>query len=370
MADTTPVNVMVLGASGFIGRNVVHYLVSNDLCEHVTIVDKVLPETAYLNEDHAASFASDKVDFRQANLANEGSIERAFNKEPVMSYTYVINCAANTKYGQVESVYEAGVLGLSVKCAQKAAELGVQRFIEISTSQVYDGNKKIKDETGATDPWTHLATYKLQAEEALLAMDNIEVIIVRPAVCYGPGDVMGLMPRIIVAAVYKELGEKMQMLWTKDMRLNTVHVTDVATALWHLCLNGQPGEIYNLADKNDTTQRKVNILLEAIFGIETKFAGSIKSNLAKLNLAAVTEDVNDKHLKPWSDLCSAAGIDNTPLTPYLDQELLYNNWVSVNGEKIESTGFEYQFPELTEDLLREQIDYYTSQGIFPESVLE
>ena len=271
-----------------------------------------------------------------------------------------------------------------------------------NVGQVYDGNKKIKDETGATDPWTHLATYKLQAEEALLAMDNIEVIIVRPAVCYGPGDVMGLMPRIIVAAVYKELGEKMQMLWTKDMRLNTVHVTDVATALWHLCLNGcamsclggnvvvvvvvvavrklfrpllgwpsprgekklhsltpvvghtllpcllltllcrQPGEIYNLADKNDTTQRKVNILLEAIFGIETKFAGSIKSNLAKLNLAAVTEDVNDKHLKPWSDLCSAAGIDNTPLTPYLDQELLYNNWVSVNGEKIESTGFEYQ----------------------------
>ena len=147
MADTTPVNVMVLGASGFIGRNVVHYLVSNDLCEHVTIVDKVgrvsksgepwicffparqwsayvwsdvvvvaalfvavgnrltgdpaithqvLPETAYLNEDHAASFASDKVDFRQANLANEGSIERAFNKEPVMSYTYVINCPSFT----------------------------------------------------------------------------------------------------------------------------------------------------------------------------------------------------------------------------------------------------------------------------------
>jgi len=86
-------------------------------------------------------------------------------------------------------------------------------------------------------------------------------------------------------------------------------------------------------------------------------------------MSSVTEQINDKHLKPWSDLCKKEGINNTPLTPYLDQELLYNNSLSVDGSKIESTGFTYDHPVLTEQLLREQVAYFTEQNLFPKSVL-
>jgi hypothetical protein len=41
----------------------------------------------------------------------------------------------------------------------------------------------------------------------------------------------GLTPRIVIAAVYKELKEEMKFLWTKDLRINTVHVDDVVGAL-------------------------------------------------------------------------------------------------------------------------------------------
>lgn len=44
------------------------------------------------------------------------------------------------------------------------------------------------------------------------------------------------------------------MLWTSDYKTNTVHVYDVARAIWHVCFHGSPGEIYNLADKGDTSQ--------------------------------------------------------------------------------------------------------------------
>jgi len=166
--------------------------------------------------------------------------------------------------------------------------------------------------------------------------------------------------------VYKHINEKMKFLWDEKLKINTVHVDDVAKALWAVSQKGQLGAIYNLADKSDTDQGDFNKILEKIFGIETGFIGSMVSNLAKMNMKSVTEDVNDKHLKPWSELCKNANIVNTPLTPYLDQELLYNNSLSVDGTAIENTGwFKYDKPQLTEALIREQIAYYISQKLFP-----
>ncbi len=82
-------------------------------------------------------------------------------------------------------------------------------------------------------------------------------------------------------------------------------------------------------------------------------------------MKAITEEVNDKHLKPWSDLCKKAGISNTPLTPYLDPELLYNNALSIEGSAIEATGFVYDHPTLSTQDFRDMIDYYQKQKLFP-----
>ena len=61
-------------------------------------------------------------------------------------------------------------------------------------------------------------------------------------------------PRLIIGAVYKKLGEKMELLWTDKLRLNTVHVSDVVAALMHLAEKGEQGEIYNLADSGDSSK--------------------------------------------------------------------------------------------------------------------
>ena len=61
-------------------------------------------------------------------------------------------------------------------------------------------------------------------------------------------------PRLIIAACYKQLGEKMKLLWTKDLKMNTVHVQDVVRALWHLRDAGPSCEVYNLVDKGETSE--------------------------------------------------------------------------------------------------------------------
>lgn len=70
-------------------------------------------------------------------------------------------------------------------------------------------------------------------------------------------------------------------------------------------------------------------------------------------MASATEESNEKHLAPWSEACSKDSITNTPLSPYIDQELLYNKHLHINGTKIENVGFVYDVPRPTLDLLRE-----------------
>jgi nucleoside-diphosphate-sugar epimerase len=359
--------ILVLGAVGFIGRNFVTYLVENDLASKIRIVDKVIPKTAFLTARHQAAF--DKVEFLQKNLVNPASIAQCF-EDPEGKYDYVFNLAAETKYSQTEEVYNERVYLLSVNCAKEAAKQGVKMFVEVSTAQVYDADKKPSDEGSKIKPWTLIAKYKLKAEEEIKAIDGLNYCIVRPAIVYGPGDITGITPRIIIGAVYKQLGEEMKFLWSKDLRINTVHVTDVCRALLLIAQKAKKGDIYNLADSGDTSQETVASFLRDIYQIKTDYQGSVISNFAMLNLESVTEDINDKHLQPWSELCKAKGISSTPLTPYLDKELLYNNSLSINGSKITTElGFKYEVPEMKKDLLLEVIKNFIEVKAFPSGLI-
>ncbi len=94
-----------------------------------------------------------------------------------------------------------------------------------------------------------------------------------------------IVPRIAVAYVYKLIGEKMKFLWDKKLKINCVNVEDVASAIMH-CLERpgiKKGDVYNLADKTDLDQGKINAFLSAIFGISTGFAGTFLSQFAKVS---------------------------------------------------------------------------------------
>lgn len=359
--------VLVLGAVGFIGRNFVTFLVENDLCSKIRIVDKVIPKTAFLTARQTAAF--EKCEFLQKNLVNPASIAQCF-EDPDGKYDYVFNLAAETKYSQTEEVYQERVYLLSVNCAKEAAKQGVKMFVEVSTAQVYDADKKASDETSKVKPWTIIAKYKLKAEEELSKISGLNYVIVRPAIVYGVGDILGITPRLIIGAVYKHLKEEMKFLWTKDLRINTVHVNDVCKALFLVAQKGTSGKIYNLADSNETNQETVAAIIREIYGIKTDYQGSVISNFAMLNLESVTEDVNDKHLQPWSELCKSHGITSTPLTPYLDKELLSNNSLTIDGTAItKDLGFTYDHPKMTKELLMEVIQNFIDVKAFPSGIL-
>jgi len=360
--------VIVCGGLGFIGKHLVTYLANNKLASKIVVADKVLPEVAGLSAAEMAIYKSDLVKFVQCNLAREQTIQKVFDAAggPV---DYVFNLAAATKYSQAPEVYKENVVDTAKTAANAAAKNKVKRFIHVSTAQVYEDGKEAKEDAKKLKPWTALAEASVEAEKAVQAVPGLNYVIVRPAIVYGPGDTQGITPRLICGAVYKKTGEKMEFLWDKNLRINTVHVRDVVAALWFLTQKGESGEVFNLADESDTDQGMIAEFLQEIFGIKTSFMGNMLSKVAtSVAMKTVAEAANDKHLQPWSQLCKENNIFDTPLTPYLDEELLYNTPLYVNGKKITTLGFKYQHPKITADLLREVIRDFEEKNYFPKGV--
>lgn len=356
--------VLILGGCGFIGRHLVKALLEQKLASFIRVADKVLPQTAYLSKDLKKYFDDkDKVEHKQANLSNPAHIKKAFQDDKG-KYDWVINLAAETRIGQEENQYKQMVFDISVNCAKEAASVGCEKYIEFSDSRIYAPGKKPTKEGEKDKPWTTLAKYKLAAEEEIKKL-KLNYIIVRPAIVYGPGDQNGLLPRIICGSTYTHTKTQMKLLWTADLRINTVHVSDVVKATILLLQKGKVGDTYNLADKADLSQGKLNKLLEKLFGIKTGFLGSTLSNLAKIKMQDVVDVANENHMNPWSEMLKAAGIKFTPLSPYLDKELLLNNPLSLDGSKIESLGFKYDVPDVSLEKLEECIKYYQDLNIFP-----
>eukprot|EP01125_Pyxidicula_operculata_P015925 TRINITY_DN542_c0_g1_i7.p3 TRINITY_DN542_c0_g1~~TRINITY_DN542_c0_g1_i7.p3 ORF type:complete len:163 (-),score=46.31 TRINITY_DN542_c0_g1_i7:51-539(-) len=162
----------------------------------------------------------------------------------------------------------------------------------------------------------------------------------------------------------------MKCLYTKDMRINTVHANDVAKALWFLTSNGEKGAIFNLVDANDTNQGKINALLEEIYGIKTEFLNAIKMAAASsMGSKFLVGYANDQHLKPFSEACKKYGIMDTPLTPYLDEELIKETPTAVSGDAIVKLGFKYDYPNVTAALLKEVLQDYIDKKYFPKELL-
>lgn len=172
----------------------------------------------------------------------------------------------------------------------------------------------------------------------------------------------------------------MKWLWTKDLRTNTVHVTDAVRAIWDVAdwyavkklanwdektMGKVP--IFNVVDNGQTSQGVVADFIGEIFKIETGFQGQLISTFARLNMDSVVDDTNDDVLGPWAELLEDAGITRPgPITPFLEKELLKDTDLSMDGSRLQKVlGFTYEKPKLTKELLQEVIDSYIRIGWWP-----
>lgn len=357
--------VLVMGGTGFIGRNLVKWLVDNKQVKKVVVADKTMPAVASMLPHHKEAFEHKRVIFKQSDLSRKAHVERVFKE--VEKFDYVINLCGETRFGMKDADYESKCTAPASAVAEMAAGK-IKKWVEVSTAQVYKSDKSPSNEDAKLGPWTALAKYRLKAEEAVNATKDLPVVTLRPAYVYGSGDKSSLSPRITCAAVYQEkLKKKMKFLWSKQLLYNTVHVDDVVLAIWAAAKEGKPGSVYNLADETNTSQETLAKLLSSVFKIDTGFLGMMASNVVKMKLDFVAQVANDDHVPGWMTLCNENKILNSPLSPYVDAELLKNNNLCVDGTRIcKELGLKYTVPKLTEKTMKKQIKEFIAGGQFPD----
>lgn len=372
--------VLIVGGLGYIGRFLALYIHRNNLASEVRLVDKVLPQLARLPPEFAEACSEDK--FMQADASKETSLDRMFTLASGRHFSYVFNCGGETRYSQEPSIYALRATALTTNLATHIARIRPSpNFIEFSTGIVYKSpNSSTISSGGCTEtaqlrPWLKISRAKLQAEEALerLAREQgLKYVCLRLAHVYGEYDVGFLARGLCLARVYQELNKELKWLWSKELRINTVHVLDVCSAAWKAadwCSRNPPTEqsnmadrAFNIVDNGDTKQETLATIVSNIFNIRTGFQGSFISSFAKMNLDSVVDDVNDDVLQPWAEMMKRAGIDHgqgSPLSPFMEKELLKDSNLCLNARKAkEVLGWIIERERLTEERLREIIASY------------
>ncbi len=97
-----------------------------------------------------------------------------------------------------------------------------------------------------------------------MCLFRLNLVILRLPHVYGDYDSKYVGTALSLARVYQHLDKELKWLWTKELRVHTVHVTDAARALWLAAewfAKGKPGwdeknwgkvPVFNVVDHGDT----------------------------------------------------------------------------------------------------------------------
>jgi nucleoside-diphosphate-sugar epimerase len=191
-----------------------------------------MPQLAWLAPEFDDICTPDR--FVQADASREQTLGRIFDRgEGKGEFDYVFNCGGEMRFSQPDEVYKARLLQPSLVLGAEAAKRKVKCFVELSTGMVYKPDQVPRKETDKLKPWLNMATFKLQAEEQLAKIEGLNLLILRLPHVYGEYSSKYVATALTMARIYQYLEKEMSFLWDKNLRINTIHVSDLSRALWH-----------------------------------------------------------------------------------------------------------------------------------------
>jgi dTDP-glucose 4,6-dehydratase len=240
-------NVLVTGGAGFIGSNVINYILAKRDDYNIVILDKLT--YAGNLENLIASESKNNYHFIKGDISNMELVNYLFNKFDIK---YIINFAAESHVDRSilgsEVFFRSNVLGTNV-LLEAARKFNVKKFLQISTDEVYgslDSDGLFTEDT-PLHPNSPYAASKASADMMALAFHHtygVPVVITRCSNNYGPYQ---FPEKLIPLMIINSLKGKKLPVYGDGMNVRDwVYVIDHNAAVETVFENGKSGEVYNV----------------------------------------------------------------------------------------------------------------------------
>lgn len=262
--------VLVTGGAGFIGSNFVRYALRHHPDWQVVNLDKLTYAGNPRNLDDITSdpVTSARYRFVQGDIADEACVNPLFAEE---QFDFALNFAAEThvdrSIGNPGDFIKTDVYGTYV-LLEAAKQYGLQRFIQISTDEVYGSIEKGSfTEESPLNPRNPYSASKAGADRlaySYYATYDLDVIVTRASNNYGP---FQYPEKLIPLFVTNALDDKPLPLYGDGKNIRDwLHVEDHCSGLDFVLLNGKPGEVYNIGGGNERMNCEITQLILKTLG--------------------------------------------------------------------------------------------------------
>ncbi|MCP5098468.1 MAG: NAD-dependent epimerase/dehydratase family protein [Chloroflexi bacterium] len=325
--------ILLTGATGFLGRNLVPRLIKAGY--EVRALVRPISQTAFLDEwGVELAYADDISDTPAVMQACQGCEQ-------------VIHAAGLFRFwGSEAEFHQTNVLGTTAVLAA-AVSAQVKRFIHISSIAVVGNTTaQLIDETVTCQPQEPYQKSKLAGEQEALACyrrDGLPLIVLRPGAFYGPWG------RYAFNRLFFEEPLRGWRIKVDNGRHITfpVFAPDVVQGVMLALENGRFGEIYNICG-DSLDHNKVNATVSDIAGI-SRWRFNIPTSMVLLLARSWTALSRITHREPFYPINMA---------PYVFQD-----WHATTEKAQRELGF---VPTSFEDGARQTLAWYWKQGILKQ----
>jgi len=262
--------VLVTGGAGFIGSNFVHYCVRHKPEWQISVLDCLTYAGNFKNISDLAK--SEEINFLKIDITNADQVAEAFKAG---KFDLVFHLAAESHVDRsIHSASEfvrTNVLGTQ-NLLNSAMEQKVQRFIHISTDEVYGslGDEGLFLETTPLDPTSPYAASKTASDLMVLAAcktHQFDAVVTRCTNNYGP---FQFPEKLIPLFITNALENKDLPLYGDGMNVRSwLHVDDHSRAILLAAEKGKAGEVYNIGGDRDSEIPNIEVT-KTILGILKK----------------------------------------------------------------------------------------------------
>ena len=252
--------IMISGATGMIGHTIIDLIMRRNALYHSNIHVIALSRSEITVKERFYSYLSkEEFHFFISDLEQEVNVGD-------LQVDYLIHAASNThpiQYAQDPiGTITANVIGTK-NLLDYAVKKSIDRVIFLSSVEVYGENRGDaeafkEDYCGYIDCNTLRAGYpesKRTGEalcQAYLHSKNIDIVIPRLSRVYGP-TMLATDSKAIAQFIKRAIEEKDIILKSSgSQKYSYTYVIDAAMAILFLLLNGENGEVYNVAEEHSS----------------------------------------------------------------------------------------------------------------------